>query len=460
MDPPAPNPAARQSASAQSSAQSSAQVARFCHQYLQFDSGLDFPDGELLRNAATQDILYDWLFADQAVIPPLHPRYRLRVLKELIARIEAAIVDWDEHGISDDLMAALSSLMSMPLPSQTDAAQQKCYVQYHLSLLGPGGDPALRLTDPHITLLESRALISAAGTTGLRTWEASLHLGQHLCANPGLVRGRRVLELGAGTGYLAVLCAKHLGAEHVIASDGSDDVLNHLPDTLFLNGLQGSDRVSAMELRWGHGLLGTEEPAWNGGRAVDVVLGADITYDARSHPALVATLEELVGLFPDAVVIIAATERGRTTFESFLRTYTAKMADSDSPVTLRTRKFIRNPLLGRKQMVVDILHPNRANISKEELREKLAGVYKANKEQVSVFGLRTQFGGGKTTGFALVYDSPEAMKKFEPQYRLIRVGLATKAERASRQQRKQRKNRQKTLRGTAKVKGAKAKKDK
>ena len=31
---------------------------------------------------------------------------------------------------------------------------------------------------------------------------------------------------------------------------------------------------------------------------------------------------------------------------------TAKMADSNSPVTLRTRKFIRNPLLGRKQMVV------------------------------------------------------------------------------------------------------------
>ncbi|KAL6860818.1 putative 40S ribosomal protein S24 [Trichoderma novae-zelandiae] len=136
------------------------------------------------------------------------------------------------------------------------------------------------------------------------------------------------------------------------------------------------------------------------------------------------------------------------------------MADNDSPVTLRTRKFIRNPLLGRKQMVVDILHPNRANISKTELSEKLASLYKAQKEQVQVFGLRTQFGGGKTTGFALIYDSPEALKKFEPKYRLIRVGLATKPERPSRQQRKQRKNRQKTLRGTAKVKGAKAKKDK
>ncbi|PKS05739.1 hypothetical protein jhhlp_007568 [Lomentospora prolificans] len=192
------------------------------------------------------------------------------------------------------------------------------------------------------------------------------------------------------------------------------------------------------------------------------------------------------------------------------------MADSDAPVTLRTRKFIRNPLLARKQMVVrisdgkwiwmwaealgkaveglqsdpgrgeplngelcffgllreawtdcivfplnsDILHPNRANIAKEELREKVASMYKATKDQVSVFGLRTQYGGGKTTGFALVYDSPEAMKKFEPQYRLVRVGLATKPERASRQQRKQRKNRQKTLRGTAKAKGAKAKKEK
>jgi ribosomal protein S24E len=83
----------------------------------------------------------------------------------------------------------------------------------------------------------------------------------------------------------------------------------------------------------------------------------------------------------------------------------------------------------------DVLHPNRANISKEELRSKIAELYKSNKDQVNVFGLQTQFGGGKTTGFALVYDSPEALKKFEPHYRLVRVGVATKIEKASRQQR-------------------------
>lgn len=83
----------------------------------------------------------------------------------------------------------------------------------------------------------------------------------------------------------------------------------------------------------------------------------------------------------------------------------------------------------------DVLHPNRANVSKDDLRGKLAELYKCTKEQVNVFGLQTQFGGGKTTGFALVYDSPEALKKFEPHFRLVRVGVASKIEKPSRQQR-------------------------
>ena len=82
----------------------------------------------------------------------------------------------------------------------------------------------------------------------------------------------------------------------------------------------------------------------------------------------------------------------------------------------------------------DVLHPNRANVSKDELRSKLAELYKANKDQVNVFGFRTQYGGGKSTGFALIYDSHEAMKKFEPHYRLVRIGAASKIEKASRQQ--------------------------
>ncbi|EDQ88849.1 uncharacterized protein MONBRDRAFT_32666 [Monosiga brevicollis MX1] len=119
--------------------------------------------------------------------------------------------------------------------------------------------------------------------------------------------------------------------------------------------------------------------------------------------------------------------------------------------TIRTRKFISNRLLARKQMVVDVIHPGLANVSKSDLREKLAAAYKTTADLVVCFGFRTQFGGGKSTGFALIYDSVDAMKHFEPKHRLVRAGLAT-AKSGSRKQKKERKNRDKKFRGVKRTK--------
>ena len=56
---------------------------------------------------------------------------------------------------------------------------------------------------------------------------------------------------------------------------------------------------------------------------------------------------------------------------------------------------------------------------KAELKERLAKLYEVRDQQtVFVFGFRTQFGGGKSTGFGLIYDNLEAAKKYEPKYRL------------------------------------------
>ena len=91
-------------------------------------------------------------------------------------------------------------------------------------------------------------------------------------------------------------------------------------------------------------------------------------------------------------------------------------------VTLRTRKVLTNRLLNRKQMIIDVLHPNRANVPKKELTELIAKEFKATDEKaVFVFGMRTAFGGQKSTGFALIYDSLEDALDSEPKYRLIRV---------------------------------------
>jgi len=130
------------------------------------------------------------------------------------------------------------------------------------------------------------------------------------------------------------------------------------------------------------------------------------------------------------------------------------MADNSAPVTIRTRKFTTNRLLSRRQFVVDVLHPSRPPISRAELSEKLAKIYKADKARVVPFGFKTHFGGGRSTGFALIYESEETQKKFEPRYRLVRAGLSPKVEKASRKLRKERKNRAKKFRGTKKSKAA------
>ena len=97
------------------------------------------------------------------------------------------------------------------------------------------------------------------------------------------------------------------------------------------------------------------------------------------------------------------------------------LQDNSAPVTIRTRKFTTNPLLSRRQFVVDVLHSSRPPISRADLSEKLAGIYSVDKARVVPFGFKTLFGGGRSTGFALIYDSEEAQKKFEPRYRLVRV---------------------------------------
>ena len=50
-------------------------------------------------------------------------------------------------------------------------------------------------------------------------------------------------------------------------------------------------------------------------------------------------------------------------------------------------------------------------------------MFKVTPDRVFTFGFKTNFGGGKSSGFALVYDTMDTAKKFEPKYRLIRQVL-------------------------------------
>merc|ERR1711937_361800 len=126
-------------------------------------------------------------------------------------------------------------------------------------------------------------------------------------------------------------------------------------------------------------------------------------------------------------------------------------------VTIRPRKLLTNRLLQRRQMILDVHHPGLATPDKEMLKNK---VHKAVAEATVIFGMKTCFGGGKSTCFALCYDSVDAAKKHEPSHRLIRSGhKEAPALTIGRKQRKEKKNREKKFRGTRKEKRIRAGKD-
>jgi predicted nicotinamide N-methyase len=176
-------------------------------------------------------------------------------------------------------MEAMASLITADMPSEADSAQQKAFVTY--SYPHHSTDDSIS-HDRTVTLLEARSVISSSGTTGLRTWEAALLLGSYLASETGRasIQGKRLFELGAGTGMLSILCAKHLGVAGVVATDGDEAVVDAIETNLFLNGLDTTDtsgcQVRTAALKWGYRVDATTFSEDYGMEVPDVVVGADV----------------------------------------------------------------------------------------------------------------------------------------------------------------------------------------
>ncbi|GIK04096.1 hypothetical protein Aspvir_008171 [Aspergillus viridinutans] len=299
---------------------------------------LEFPDGRTMIKSVTQSALYERMFNEAALwpIPPVN--YRARVLKIILSILEESISDPEEDEISDDLMECWSTLVTQPKPSALQQAQQLAYVKYTGPVPASDADADGAPSEEHrsnrtIITSESRGLILSAGTTGFRTWEAALHLGSFLSTPAGqaLVRGNRVIELGAGTGFLSMFCAKHLGVQSVVATDREPALIENIRDCMRRNELDPAVFHSAI-WEWGTPLSLTQsEPeegegdaaqtaavSGNGDLAFDVALGADLIYDVDLVPLLLSTLRDLFENYHLREFIISATLRNQDTFQTFL----------------------------------------------------------------------------------------------------------------------------------------------
>jgi len=95
-------------------------------------------------------------------------------------------------------------------------------------------------------------------------WAGGLALGRYLQANPGEVRGKRVLDFGTGGGLVAIV-ASLAGAEHVAAAD----IDPFAEAAVAMNGRANGARVAFVR----RDLLDEPPPD------VDVLLAADTWYE-------------------------------------------------------------------------------------------------------------------------------------------------------------------------------------
>lgn len=242
--------------------------------------------------------------------------------------------------ISDRLMEHMIIKTTRRPMSAFKAAQQPSIVSYFLPSDLTARDPAC------VHIEERRNLLAARGTTGLRVWDACSHLAYYLSSpsssgatkTTNLIADKNVLELGAGTGLLSILCAGPLRARRVISTDGDGDVVETIRANAALNNsgapphhnsAVATTNLVAKVLDWTDeaslpDVLRHNDDNGNGngdGRIpLDVILGADITYATESLVPLVHILGALEDLYPRVCIIISTVIRNEATYASFVAT--------------------------------------------------------------------------------------------------------------------------------------------
>ncbi|GKZ39723.1 protein fam86a [Aspergillus brasiliensis] len=301
---------------------------------------LTFPPDSTLLHPTTQETIYNTLFSESHAandhpLPP--PAYRTRVLKRLITKLESLLSNPEEDEINESLLEEYSTLLTQPKPSSIEQAQKLTYITYTAP---PEEEDHENESQPRrrtILTSESRSAIITAGTTGHRTWEAALHLATYLsstAAGRAHIAGKKVLELGAGTGMVSMFCARYLQPEVVVATDRELGLMRQIGDCAGRNGLDWGGVFKGWIWEWGRELSrgnGEDDEddddedekgeVENDDEKVefDVALGADLIYDIDLVPLLVQTVKSLFEKYAVKEFLISATLRNERTFGAFLK---------------------------------------------------------------------------------------------------------------------------------------------
>ena len=163
--------------------------------------------------------------------------------------------------------------------------------------------------------ISEHCVSSSVDLVGLQLWRGAFLLADYLLAEPGLVAGRNVLELAAGTGLTAVTAG--MMARSVTATDvDRGDILSLLQRNGKKNALlmAGCDwGVKEIDFFWDKWSEDLDTLA----RDSEVVLAADVVYDKDITKHFFKTLVKILSFAPK-VAFIAIEKRRRTGSEGAL----------------------------------------------------------------------------------------------------------------------------------------------
>jgi hypothetical protein len=146
-------------------------------------------------------------------------------------------------------------------------------------------------------------LESARGGLGALVWPGAHALASFLetaasgpggeALGAGWLRGRQVLELGAGVGLAGLWAAMH-GA-HVTLTDVDDDLLDAMRQNVERNAgaiARGGGSATVKRLDWGNvdEIVAVNEAVPEPAKGFSLILGADVCYESSAFAALYTTL--------------------------------------------------------------------------------------------------------------------------------------------------------------------------
>lgn len=134
-------------------------------------------------------------------------------------------------------------------------------------------------------LQESRSEIS-----GQKLWCGSVSVIEYVLEHPDVVKGRTVIELGAGTGLLGMTCSR-LGAKSVYLTDHDERSLAHMREDCQRNHIEA---VEIHSLDWFQPDLGIIR-TWSSSISPLVIVAGDVLYkDSLIEPMLALVAELLI----------------------------------------------------------------------------------------------------------------------------------------------------------------------